>query len=218
MSKLILNTEYGLYEQKGQALVSSRQIAETFRKRHDDVLKAIRNLECSTEFRLRNFTESYYKNLQNKKQPEYLITRDGFVLLAMGFTGKQAMAFKEAYIERFNQMEAFIRSLAAARMDFPAFTRAVLMAHDEPKPYHFSNEINMIYHIIFGMDAKQLRQMRGIEAGASVRPFLSAEEVKAVEALQRADIGLVLAVPDFQTRKDLLTKYYENLQINALSA
>lgn len=60
-------------------------IASTFEKPHDAVLKIIRNLECSNEFRLVNFYESSYVNLQNKVFPKYNLTRDGFSMIAMGF-------------------------------------------------------------------------------------------------------------------------------------
>lgn len=74
----------------GQITTTSNQIAEHFGKRHDVVLRAVRNLECSENFRLHNFAESSYTNEQGKKMPCYRITRDGFVFLAMGFTGKEA--------------------------------------------------------------------------------------------------------------------------------
>lgn len=70
--------------------VSSRSIAEYFEKRHDNVLRDIQDLDCSEEFSLLNFEESNYKDPRGKKQPEYLITRDGFMFLVMGFTGKKA--------------------------------------------------------------------------------------------------------------------------------
>lgn len=89
----------------GTITTTSNQIADHFGKRHDLVLRAIRNLECSDDFRLRNFAESSYVNAQGKEQPCYRMTRDGFVFLAMGFTGKNAAHWKEAYITAFNQME-----------------------------------------------------------------------------------------------------------------
>ena len=90
---------------EGQITTTSLQIAEHFGKRHDTVLRAIRNMECSAEYRLRNFAESSYRNEQGKEQPCYRLTRDGFVFLAMGFTGKDAAQWKEAYITAFNKME-----------------------------------------------------------------------------------------------------------------
>lgn len=90
---------------EGQITTTSNQVAAHFGKRHDTVLRAIRSLECSAEYRLRNFAESSYRNEQGKEQPCYRLTRDGFVFLAMGFTGKEAAQWKEAYITAFNKME-----------------------------------------------------------------------------------------------------------------
>ncbi|WP_368921339.1 Rha family transcriptional regulator [Comamonas aquatica] len=90
---------------EGQITTTSTQVAAHFNKRHDTVLRAIRNLECSDEYRHRNFAESSYLNEQGKEQPCYRLTRDGFVFLAMGFTGKDAAQWKEAYISAFNKME-----------------------------------------------------------------------------------------------------------------
>lgn len=88
-----------------EVVVSSRDIARVFGKPHNDVLKAIRALDCSPEFNAGNFSLIFYKDSMNRDKPEYLITRDGFAFLAMGFTGPKAAQFKEAYIARFNAME-----------------------------------------------------------------------------------------------------------------
>lgn len=133
------------------------------------------------------------------------------LLFSHGVSWQKAARFKEAYINRFNQMESFIKSLLATKEDFPAFTDAVLIAHEEPKHYHFSNEINMIYRIVLGMDAKTFRGLRGIEKGASIRPYLSENEIKLVEQLQRADIGLLVSMPSFEQRKFALTNYFNRL-------
>lgn len=93
----------------GKALTTSLIVAETFGKAHDKVLRDIRELACSQDFRLSNFGESSYQNIQNKEMPMYVITKDGFTLLAMGYTGAKAMAFKEKYIAAFNQMERLIQ-------------------------------------------------------------------------------------------------------------
>ncbi|ENK3381373.1 Rha family transcriptional regulator [Escherichia coli] len=89
----------------GQAVTSSLAIADYFSKRHDDVLKRVRALECSPEFNARNFAAVEYVDAKGELRPAYQITRDGFAFLAMGFTGKRAAQFKEAYINAFNQME-----------------------------------------------------------------------------------------------------------------
>lgn len=89
----------------GQPMVSSLLVADKFGKRHDNVLQAIEKLECSKRFRLLNFKESSYLTSQGKEQPMFQMTRDGFSFLAMGFTGKEAAAWKERFIEAFNAME-----------------------------------------------------------------------------------------------------------------
>ncbi|WP_425347758.1 Rha family transcriptional regulator, partial [Salmonella enterica] len=89
----------------GQAVTSSQAVADYFIKRHDNVIQKIKNLECSSKFAALNFKESEYTDATGRKLPCYNITRDGFAFLAMGFTGKRAAQFKEAYINAFNQME-----------------------------------------------------------------------------------------------------------------
>ena len=92
----------------GKAVTTSQAVAEYFHKRHDNVVQKIKSLECSTEFTDLNFKVCFKNNeLQNgKPQPYYEMTKDGFVFLVMGFTGKKAAAFKEAYIAEFNRMES----------------------------------------------------------------------------------------------------------------
>ncbi|MDO9105210.1 MAG: Rha family transcriptional regulator [Methylovulum sp.] len=74
--------------------------------RHDNVIQAITKLDCSPEFNALNFKAVEYTDAKGEKRPCYEITRDGFTFLAMGFTGKQAAQWKEAYILAFNRMES----------------------------------------------------------------------------------------------------------------
>ena len=222
MSKLILNPEYRLYERDGKAFCSSRQVAEEFERQHGHILRLIDEITQSTsgvseEFRRLNFEESYYRDASGKRNREILMTKDGFAMVAMEIKGKRARQFKEAYIRRFNEMEAFIRSLQAAKMEFPAFTDAIMAAHEEPKHYHFSNEINMIYRIVLGMDAKTFREQHGLPKGEVIRPYLSAEQIHAVETLQRVDIGLIVAIPEYEKRKQMLAEYYERLKLKRIA-
>lgn len=91
--------------ENGKLVTTSRNIAEVFGKEHKNVIRAIESLECGEDFTRLNFELSEYVDPTGRKLPEYLITRDGFTLLAMGFTGKEAMQFKLAYIQRFNELE-----------------------------------------------------------------------------------------------------------------
>lgn len=206
--KLALNPNYQLFESKGAAFCSSRQVAETFGKRHANVLRDVQDLDCSDNFRELNFEFSSYASEQKKKLPLVYMTKDGFTFLVMGYRGKRAAAFKESYIQRFNDMERFIKNMLTARAEFPAFTDAVMNAHEEPKFYHFSNEADMINKIVLGMSAKKYRELHGLEKGVSIRPYLSDAEAEAVLALQRADIGLLEVIPEFDRRREVLTKVH----------
>jgi Rha family phage regulatory protein len=83
----------------------------------------VRNLDCSPEFRGVNFNGSAYVSEQGKEMPEYTITRDGFMYLVMGFTGKAAAQWKEKFIEAFNTMEQILKNATPAGPNFddPAF-------------------------------------------------------------------------------------------------
>ena len=93
-----------------EALTTSLLIANKFNKRHSDILRAIKNIQCSAEFSQRNFALAEYIDHQGKLRPVYRITKDGLVFLVMGFTGKDAAKFKEDYINAFNEMYDFIKS------------------------------------------------------------------------------------------------------------
>ena len=103
-------SEHLVSVQNNQVVTTSLQVAEYFDKRHADVLRQINNL-ITLNAKLRLGYESVtYEDSNGKKQPMYLMNRDGFTLLAMGFTGKKAMQFKIAYINAFNEMEDILRS------------------------------------------------------------------------------------------------------------
>ncbi len=116
--------------------------------------------------------------------------------------------FKELYIKRFNEMEAFIKTIVSARQQFPALTENIRLIHDNPKPYHFSNECDLLNRIVLGMTAKQFRELHHLKKGESIRPHLTDEEAKLLDRLQAVDVGLLVAMPDFQLRKQQLEWYY----------
>lgn len=101
------------------AVTTSLRVAEVFGKQHKDVLRAVKSLDCSEDFHKRNFAlmQKSIKigNGAERKSPMYYITRDGFMFLVMGFTGKTAAKWKEAYIKAFNEMEAKIRAEQMAK-------------------------------------------------------------------------------------------------------
>lgn len=196
-------------EIKGRPITTSRKIAKTFGKEHYNVLRDIEGLDCSSEFNALNYELVDYKDGKGEKRPEYRMSKDGFTFLVMGYRGKRAARFKEAYINRFNEMEAFIKSLQTAKLEFPAFTAAIMEAHEEPKHYHFSNEINMINRIVLGMTASKFKVANGIDKKEkSIRPFLKLEQITMIEELQRIDIGLIVAEMPYGERKARLEQIY----------
>ncbi len=88
-------------------MVSSTVVAELFEKEHKNVLAAIRDIECEDETELGrlNFQPTSHTDQWNREQPAYSLTRDGFMLLTLGFTGKKALAWRWRVIEAFNAME-----------------------------------------------------------------------------------------------------------------
>lgn len=97
--------------QNDQVITTSLKVAEVFGKRHNDVLKSIRNLTSAQNCAvLKMFETSSYVNEQGKEQPMFIMNRDGFTLLAMGFNGEKALDFKVKYIEAFNKMEETIKN------------------------------------------------------------------------------------------------------------
>lgn len=107
MNDIILST------QNGEPVASSREVAKRFGKEHKHVLAAIRQILVAENSATKFFHETAFE-YRDQRFPEYLMNRDGFALLAMGFTGKEAVTWKLKYIEAFNQME---KQLAAQHKD-----------------------------------------------------------------------------------------------------
>jgi anti-repressor protein len=107
-----MNGLINIENKDGVLLVSSREVAERFGKEHKHVLESITNIgqQMSTAEFSALFKNSTYKASNGKTNPEYLLTRDGFSLLAMGFTGAKALEWKLKYLEAFNKMEEVIKT------------------------------------------------------------------------------------------------------------
>lgn len=218
MRELIPKDELGVFaDTNDTARVDSLFVAECFEKEHKNVLRDIQritdpNSGLSSDFVQLNFEPISYHDARNRKQKAYALTRDGFTMLVMGYTGAKAMKFKEMYIKRFNEMEQFIKSLVSARQEFPLLSENIKLLHDHPKPYHFSNECDMLNRIVVGMSAKQFRLANDIEKGKSIRPYFTDDQIRMLEILQKVDVGLLVAVPDYEQRKRYLEWYKQKLE------
>ena len=126
-----------IYEYGGEPVTTSRAIAEQFGKQHKHVIQSIESIVAelngnglnfepvnepnfrpvNREFAARNFFLTEYTDEKGERRKQYILTRDGFTLLAMGFTGAKAMQFKVAYINAFNRMEQLIRGKGAGLLE-----------------------------------------------------------------------------------------------------
>lgn len=98
----------------GRVYASSLDVAAFFGKRHDNVVRSIRDLDCSHDFRNLNFEEYKHEAAGSRRRyPAYTMTKDGLTRLVMSFTGEKAGAFLEAYIREFNRMEAALKAAPA---------------------------------------------------------------------------------------------------------
>lgn len=102
-----------------QAVTTSLKISEIFEKEHRNVMQSIKKLTAENSAVRKMFIEDSYLNSRNQKQPMYYMNRDGFTLLAMGFTGSKVMEFKLNYIEAFNRMEQVLKEQQATPFKLP---------------------------------------------------------------------------------------------------
>lgn len=194
--------EIVLQNKEGAILASSREVAERFGKNHKEVLRTIGNIEAemSTAQFCALFKISEYKASNGKMNKEYLLNRDGFSLLCMGFTGSKALQWKLKYIAAFNKMEETIKhslsekdsailkivhannevECACAISNFEkVVTQPLLDTLEENKPlYDFANQVSNTDSLLdLGKVAKMLKE-DGIDIGRNkLFEFLRKEKV-----------------------------------------
>lgn len=175
-----------LFRKQQVAMTSSLDVAEYFGKRHKNVLQAIETLECSDDFRRLNFQPSYYHNEQNKRQPMFRLTRDGFTFLAMGFTGKKAAKFKEAYITAFNEMEMWITQRQAVKRTQPMLNEAIHYQEVKTgkKDVHaYCRENNLVYVVAVGSNCKTWLRLNGYPSDDEIRQHLTQAQLSLIDLL-----------------------------------
>lgn len=152
-----------------QMLVSSLEVSRNFQKEHKNVLQTINNLTAENSAAKNLFYESTYEN-RGKQYPMYLMNRDGFTLLAMGFTGKDALEWKLKYIQAFNEMEAKLNNpefLVKRSMEYlEKRCNALLLENNELKPKaRFAEAVSASEEsILIGQLAKIIKQ-NGVDIG-----------------------------------------------------
>ena len=207
-------------------VVNSREIAEDFERVHKDVVNSIEKLIVGVgENSYTYFIESKYQNDQNKQwYKEYLLTRDGFSLLVMGFTGQKALEWKLKYIEAFNEMEKELKRLYKERQQWEIERqKGILIRHiltdtikmkiaDSPnKRFAYPNYTRMIYKAIFGRTADDLRADFGVKPKESIRDYLTAEQLKEVESLEMLVSSLINVGMGYEEIKNFISEKYTGL-------
>lgn len=208
-----------VFEIKGFVYTSSLIIAERSGIQHESVVRLINNNEND----IKMYGNLSFNDLKSGKRGRptkvyYLNERQATLIMMYLDNTEPVKLFKKALVKAFFDMIEFVESLNTARIEYPELTNAIMMIHKEPKYYHFSNEADMINRIVLGMNAKKFKEINGLGNVSSIRPYLSAEQIRLIEMLQKADIGLVLTEPDYQIRKQVLEQYYSRLKQKLLIA
>lgn len=186
---------------------TSRQVAEVFEKRHTHVLDSIKSLITqidSAEKSAEYFIGSTYKDDSGKNNKEYLLTRDGFSLLVMGFTGDKALQWKIKYINAFNEMESELKRIYHERRQWEIErAKGVLVRHiltdtikmkvaESPhKRFMYPNYTKLIYKTLFGKSFNDLKKEYGVKPKESLRDYLTSEQLKEVESMEMLVSSLI---------------------------
>lgn len=167
MKELIPITDYGIFADKQERiLVDSRFVAEKLNKRHDNIIRDIREKilpYVSDDFNVLNFEEIKYKDSRNRKQIAYVMTEEGFNFLIFSYNDKSLYPYKEAYFKRFKEMQEYLQTYVSVRDEFPQLTQHVQMVYGDSKlSFHCIHEQNMLYKLATGLTAVQIRELHGI--------------------------------------------------------
>lgn len=189
-----------------QLTTTSRIVAEVFDKEHSDVIKSIENLKEG----IGKSSDTYFillnkKNEQNKQYyKEYELTRDGYSLLVMGFTGEKALKFKLDFINAFNSMEQELKRIYEERQQWNIerekgkLVRHILtdtikmkVAESPNKKFMYPNYTKLIYKVLFNKSFDELKKMYNIKPKESLRDYISSEELKELEQMEMLISSLI---------------------------
>jgi len=217
---MLNSNELVMITKDNQLKTSSIKVSEVFDKRHSDVLKSIDDIlkTLSIDFSQRNFSLTSHKikmpNGGFRNERFYLLTKDGLIMLIMGYTGEKAMKFKEAYINAFNNMAKELQTRQALKLEYPAYQDAIKYAIENSdsanyKKFGFTQENNLIYVIALGMNAKKFREKHNLEERQSIRPYITCEQAEAIIELQAMNATFLKIGMEYDDRKLQLKKYFD---------
>ena len=191
--------------------MSSLEIAKLTGKRHTHVIRDIREMceSIKDDPDLVHDLNNGVIEIQDKRgyTAEFLLNRFFAELLATGYDALRRAKVIKRLIE-LEQKEfsnaVFNVTRQESKTEYKAMGFAIAEAHEEIKPYHFSNESDLINRIILGMTASKFRQHHDIPKSDAIRDYLSTAQLNCIIALQRANTVYIEDGLDFQERKDKL--------------
>lgn len=204
--------DLGIFEKDADAWTTSRDLARVFEKQHFHVMRDIGRImeEVDPQFTASNFGVSRYKDRSGKSNKQYIMTRKGFSLVAMGFTGKKAMAFKVAYIEAFENMAELIFSRLHAKQGYKEMSAAVAN-HFGGGRYAYAEEANRVNRAVLGMTSLEFHEVHRLKRGETPRDAVVKAKLDKIDAAQRLNASLIRAGVDAAERSRILKANYRRV-------
>jgi len=197
---------------KGTPVVSTEVIAAEFGRRHDNVMQNIRSLIESGHLGALDFKETSYIDKSNRAKPCFELTERGFFIAMPFIGGDKARDGQVRLVDSFIQYREKARQEAAiqaerdlARVEYRPMTNAIKASKEsegkDAEHYHFSNEANLINRIVLGATSAKFRKDNDIGKSEAIRDYLTAEQIRAITELQRADTVFINMGWDYEKRK-----------------
>ncbi|EAJ0666355.1 phage antirepressor Ant [Campylobacter coli] len=176
---IINNVEVNLNIKENKVFINSLDLAKVFNKNHRHILQTTKN-QPQNDFTESNFILSTYKDKKGELRPCYNLTRDGFSLLVMGFTGEKAYKWKIEFIKVFNEMEKRLRNIEYEKHDKLAFRQSLgYKSQLKQQKEHYENKIKALKY-----DLEKKKEL-------SFKRKLSKEELLELRKILAKDYGIL---------------------------
>lgn len=176
---IINNVEVNLNIKENKVFINSLDLAKVFNKNHRHILQTTKN-QPQNDFTESNFILSTYKDKKGELRPCYNLTRDGFSLLVMGFTGEKAYKWKIEFIKAFNEMEKRLRNIEYEKHDKLAFRQSLgYKSQLKQQKEHYENKIKALKY-----DLEKKKEL-------SFKRKLSKEELLELRKILARDYGIL---------------------------
>ncbi|EAI4623960.1 hypothetical protein BBZ06_08815 [Campylobacter coli] len=176
---IINNVEVNLNIKENKVFINSLDLAKVFNKNHRHILQTTKN-QPQNDFTESNFILSTYKDKKGELRPCYNLTRDGFSLLVMGFTGEKAYKWKIEFIKAFNEMEKRLRNIEYEKHDKLAFRQSLgYKSQLKQQKEHYENKIKALQY-----DLENKKEL-------SFKRKLSQKELLELRKILARDYGMI---------------------------